>query len=276
MSAQNHNFRSVQVGKRTLRYICLGSGTPTVIIDQGQGLSIERGFDRPTPLGWAKICKTISHSTQVVMHDRAGLGSSDPDVGPRTSADMVNDLRTTLRAAKVSPPYVLVGHSIGGFTVRLFAGGYPDEVAGVVLVDSCHPDQFTRFASIVPPETPDDSATLRILRNGPSAASTTEGIDFRACAEQVREVPTIGAKPLVVVSQSPQALAPPSIPLTVWEKQRIVWQELQTDLTNLSRRSVHLTAVSAGHMIQLEEPDLVSNAILRVVREHRGDERPLH
>lgn len=189
---------------------------------------------------------------------------------------MVEDLRAVLAAVQARPPYVLVGHSVGGFNVRLFAGKYPDEVAGMVLVDSSHPDQLTKFASILPPETPDEGMPLRLLRRGPHATLSTEAIDFQTCAEQARRVTTIGVKPLVVVSQSPHALAPPGIPVPVWEKIRIAWSDLQSDLLGLSGLGTHVIATHAGHQIQLEEPDLVIDAILSVVRDARAGVRRTH
>jgi len=199
------------------------------------------------------------------MHDRAGLGSSDPAPGPQTSIEMVDNLRAVLGAAQIRPPYVLVGHSIGGFNVRVFARTYPDEVAGIVLVDSAHPDQLAKFASILPPEEPGEAMPLKLLRHGPSTTLSTEAIDFRACAEQARGVMTIGLKPLVIVSQSPHALGPPGIPLPMWEKMRIVWSDLQDNLLRLSALSTQVLATHAGHQIQVEEPGLVVNAILSVV-----------
>jgi pimeloyl-ACP methyl ester carboxylesterase len=260
-------FGTTDVHGRRLRYVCEGDGPVTVVIDQGQGLSIEQGFERSEPIGWTKVFKEIQKVTRILMHDRAGLGSSDPAPGPRTSIEMVDDLRAVLAAAEVRPPYVLVGHSIGGFNVRLFAGKYPNEVAGLVLVESSHPDQLGKFASILPPEAPGEAMPLRLLRRGPGATFSTEAIDFRASAEQARGVMTIGRKPLVVVSQSPHALGPPGIPLPIWEKMRIVWSDLQDDLLGLSATSTQVIATHAGHLIQFEEPGLVANAILGVVRD---------
>jgi pimeloyl-ACP methyl ester carboxylesterase len=241
-----------------------------VVIDQGQGLSIERGFERSQPLGWTKVFKEIQRTARILMHDRAGLGSSDPPPGPRTGAQMVGDLRAVLHAAQLPPPYVLVGHSIGGLNVRLFAGTYPMEVAGVVLVDSSHPDHFKRFASTLPPETADEALPLKALRRGPGAVFSGEAIDFHACAEEARGIASIGEKPLVVVSQSRHALAPPGIPLAVWEKMQAIWSELQGDLVGLSSLGTHVVAKHAGHHIQLEEPELVVDAISSVVRDVQG------
>lgn len=272
----SNEFRSIHLHGRDIRYACGGEGIPAVVIDQGQGLSIERSFERSSPIGWARVFKEVQRATRVVMHDRAGLGSSDPAPGPRTSVEMIGDLRAVLTAARARPPYVLVGHSVGGFNVRLFAGKYPEEVAGMVLVDSSHPDQLTRFAGILPAETPDEAMPLKLLRRGPDAGLATEAIDFKACAEQARAIKTIGAKPLVVISQSRNALGPPGIPSSTWEQIRITWAGLQTDLLGLSVLSTHLVATHAGHQVQFEEPDLVINAILSVVRDARAVPRRMH
>ena len=269
-------FRTTDVHGRRLRYICEGAGPVTSVIDQGQGLSIEQGFERPEPMGWTRVFKEIQNSARILMHDRAGLGSSDPASGPRTCSEMVDDLRAVLSAAQARPPYVLVGHSIGGFNVRFFAGRYPSEVLGLVLVDSCHPDQLGKFASILPPEATGEATPLKLLRRGPGAALTAEAIDFRVCAEQARGVVTIGRKPLVVVSQSPHALGPPGIPLPIWEKMRIVWSDLQGDLLGLSAMSTQMIATHAGHLVQFEEPGLVVNAILGVVRDVQIDPGRMH
>ncbi|HEX4051807.1 MAG TPA: alpha/beta hydrolase [Steroidobacteraceae bacterium] len=271
-----YKFKSVDCGGRSIRYVCKGTGIPAVVIDQGQGLSIERSFERSVPIGWGRVFIRVQESVQVVMHDRAGLGSSDPAPAPRTSSQMVDDLRVVLAEARVPSPYVLVGHSVGGFNVRVFAGRYPDEAAGMVLVDSSHPDQISRLAEIVPPEAPGEPPPLRLLRRGPDATQSTEHIDFGACAEQARKVATIGSRPLVVVSQSPRALAPPGIPVPVWERMQPAWSKLQADLMRLSGESTHMMATHAGHMVQLEEPDLVIEAILHVVHAVRLGMRRLH
>jgi pimeloyl-ACP methyl ester carboxylesterase len=121
--------RSVDIGGRTLNLYCSGEGSPTVILDGAIGY------------GWAPIQREIAKITHVCWYDRAGHGWSDPGPSPRTSAAMALDLHELLRAAAVPPPYVLVGASFGGFPVRVFAGKYSNEVAGVVLVDSSHEDQ---------------------------------------------------------------------------------------------------------------------------------------
>jgi pimeloyl-ACP methyl ester carboxylesterase len=270
------DFERLDVGGRALRYICDGEGTPTVVVEQGQGISVERGFFQPSAVGWARVFTEVQKTTRICMHDRAGLGSSDGVTTPRASLDMVDDLHRLLRRAQVAPPYVLVGQSIGGFNARLFAARYPNEVVGMVLVDSSHPEQRARFSEFLPPESPDESRTVRLLRHGLDPSATPERIDFHKSAEQVRRTPTLGLMPLVVLSQSPNALRPPGFAADIWDKMRLAWAELQADLLSLSGNSSHVVATHAGHLIQLEEPQLVIDAILKVVHEARSGKISLH
>jgi pimeloyl-ACP methyl ester carboxylesterase len=106
----------------------LGEGTPAVILEHG-------GY------GWILAQTGISKFTETCWYDRAGQSWSDPPPAPRTSQFIANDLHELLEKAKIPPPYVLVGHSIGGEYVRIYTAKFPSEVAGLVLVDSSHPDQ---------------------------------------------------------------------------------------------------------------------------------------
>ncbi|HEV7607881.1 MAG TPA: alpha/beta hydrolase [Steroidobacteraceae bacterium] len=258
-------FDDAIVDGRVLRYVCGGDGVPPVVVDQGQGLSIERGLDRAVRFGWAKVFSEIRKSTRIVMHDRAGLGSSDRSNHPRACLEMVQDLRAVLLAADSTPPYVLVGHSVGGLNIQTFAARYPDEVAGMVLVDSSHPDQMARMAGILPPESSGESPPLKALRRGVDPSVSAENIDFQRCGEQARVLKTLGRAPLMVVSQSPHAFAPPGISSELWGSMRLVWSDLQTSLLTLSPNSRQLVAQHAGHHVQAEEPQLVIDAILEIV-----------
>ena len=127
--------RLVDVGGYRLHIHCLGpegaSGGPTVVMDAGLG---------ECSLGWALVQPEIAKFARVCTYDRAGLGWSDPAPTPRTSRQIVSDLHALLTNAGVKPPYVLVGHSFGGLNARLYTGQFPEEVAGMVLVDSAHED----------------------------------------------------------------------------------------------------------------------------------------
>jgi pimeloyl-ACP methyl ester carboxylesterase len=119
--------RLVDIGGRSLNLYCSGVGSPAVILDSGGGIP---GY------GWKLVEPGIAKMTRACWYDRAGYGWSDPAPRARTSADIARDLRKLLHAAGIPPPYVLVGHSLGGFDIRVFAAHYRDELAGLVLVDS--------------------------------------------------------------------------------------------------------------------------------------------
>jgi pimeloyl-ACP methyl ester carboxylesterase len=125
--------RSVDIGGRSLNIYCSGEGGPAVILDTGGSAP---GYEN------LLLQKKIAQFTSACWFDRAGLGWSDPSPVEQTSAAIADDLHALLHAAGVSPPYVLVGASFSGFNVRVFAGKYPAEVAGAVLEDAAHEDQY--------------------------------------------------------------------------------------------------------------------------------------
>ena len=124
---------------RSLNIYCVGTGNPTVIFESGLGGG--------TP-SWAPIQAIIATHNRTCSYDRAGINFSDPSNRAGSSANIVDDLHHLLVAASIEPPYVMVGHSYGGMTVRLFADKYPNEVAGMVLVDPTHEDQSEGFRAL--------------------------------------------------------------------------------------------------------------------------------
>ncbi|HEX8800293.1 MAG TPA: alpha/beta fold hydrolase [Terriglobales bacterium] len=140
-----HPFRvgtAVDIGGRSLNIDCAGTGSPAVILEAGGG---GRGG-----YGWREVQSGVATFTTVCWYDRAGEGWSDPPTSPRSSATVVQDLHELLQRTPVPGPYVLVGHSIGGEYVRIYASKFPAEVAGLVLVDSTHPDQREPAALLSP------------------------------------------------------------------------------------------------------------------------------
>lgn len=123
----------VSVGDYRLHLNCSGQGKPVVILDSGLGGNV---------MDWAIIQPKISEITEVCSYDRAGLGWSDKGPLPRDSKQFVQELHTLLKNAGVEPPYVMVGQSLGGINVRMYASEFPDEVVGMVLVDSSHEYQI--------------------------------------------------------------------------------------------------------------------------------------
>ncbi len=129
----------VDVGGFRLHIHCAGTGSPVVVIDAGNG---------DFSLGWQGIQPEVAKSTRICTYDRAGYGWSDPSPNPRTAESFSAELHSLLVNAGEQPPYILVGQSLGGFSVRMFASQYPGEVSGMVLVDAAHEQQLERF----PPE----------------------------------------------------------------------------------------------------------------------------
>ncbi len=131
--------RSVQVGQVKLNLNCTGTGSPRVILESGAGMS---------SIGWIMIQPEIAKFTRVCSYDRAGYGWSDPGPEPRTSLQIAKELKLLLDIAGERGPYILVGPSFGGFIVRVFAGQYPTDAAGIVLVDAMHEDQQNQVQKI--------------------------------------------------------------------------------------------------------------------------------
>lgn len=268
-SAQPHpGFRSVDIGGRTLRYMCAGEGTPTVLIEPGGGVSLETVFSLQKPIGWANVFPEVKKVTRTCVYDRAGLGRSDKAPLPRTSLDVAKDLYVLLEKAQIAPPYVLVGQSFGGMNVRMFASLHPNTIAGMVLVDSSHPDSYPEMAKVLPPPSPNESPFLKGWRQGPDLSKSREWVDLKANADLVRGTGGIGDKPLIVLTASPDwndPFAPDDLEPLI----DAVHQRLQAGLLALSTNSKQIVATKAGHVIQAEEPQLVVDAILDVVTQVR-------
>lgn len=263
---QNVTFNDrIDVGGYKLQMRCFGKGKPAVIIEAGAGCPTVE-----TERSWRSVIPAIAPTTQVCLYDRAGLGLSDrapeQDRSGRTSQDMVKDLHTLLKKAGIPAPYILVGHSIGGYNVRLYASQYPKEVAGMVLVDSTHPDTWSKFAAALPPEQPDEPKSLRDARSAidPQDPDDPEKMDVVTSAAQVRATGLLGDLPLVVVTHTP-GIKNPDLQPDLSDKLDRVWQDLQIDLAGLSSNSTHIIAPHAGHFIQVDEPQLVIDAILKVM-----------
>ena len=149
------------VGDHRLHINCLGIGSPTVILEAGLG---------DGALNWHLVQVEASQTTRVCAYDRAGVGWSEGVTEPLSSTDIAGDLRTLLAMAHIEPPYVLVGHSSGGLHVRSFTQLYPDEVVGLVLVDSSHEQQTPRQNAIAGQETPSQETILSLMALTPTLA----------------------------------------------------------------------------------------------------------
>jgi len=242
----------VDIGGRRLHVTCTGAGSPTVIMEAGLG-----AWSRT----WRAVQPVVAEVTRVCSYDRAGLGTSDPDprtkTARRTSRSVVEDLRLLLRAAAITGPYVLVGHSLGGAHIRLFASRFPQDTVGMVLVDSSHEDQAARFSATgyTPPAEPD-----------PPAEQDPDRTDMLASLEEVGQAHWRADIPLVVLSHG-RKIANTAPGITDEQANRIeaAWLELQRDLARRSSQGRLVIAERSGHFVQNDEPALVIEAIRDVV-----------
>lgn len=130
----------VDIGGSRIRIECKGRGEPALVMDAG----LMHGLHT-----WDLVMPEVAKFTRVCSYDRAGVGESHRGKKPRTSQQIVTELFALLKNVKLKAPYVLVGHSVGGLNVRLYASQHPEEVAGMVLVDPSHEEQTNRFAALM-------------------------------------------------------------------------------------------------------------------------------
>jgi pimeloyl-ACP methyl ester carboxylesterase len=275
----------VDVGGYKMHIDCIGQGSPTVILDSGLGDSY---------ISWHKVQPQIAQFVRVCSYDRAGLGYSDSGPHPRTSKDIAGELRTLLHNAGIAPPYILVGHSMGGYDVRLYASLYRGEVAGMVLVDSSHPEQRKRL----PPALNDlDASWLReqeflefTLPFGiprllgfcdTDVKARAAECNFHSAREAVAEMKTfpvsvaqtaatgsLGNMPLAVISHDPDK-PQPDLPEDLVKPINSAWQQMQEELSHLSTAGTHVIARNSGHYIQIDRPEVVIEAVRTVVDQAR-------
>jgi pimeloyl-ACP methyl ester carboxylesterase len=252
--------RLVDVGPYRLALREAGQGQFTVVLEMGVGAAGDFYDD---------IAQRVATFTRVVWYDHAGLGRSDPAPLPRTVADLAGDLHALLSAIHIQPPYILVGHSLGGLTVRYYQRQYPREVAALVLIDSAHEEQRERLMAALPPETSDELPGVAQYRhalcvNWVDPTANPEGIDNSANSVLMRRCTHLDDLPLVVLSRG-QAQAPAGLPRDLVTGRELAWRQMQSDLASLSSRSVHLIAERSGHLINQDEPEMVVEGIRRAL-----------
>jgi pimeloyl-ACP methyl ester carboxylesterase len=276
---------------RRLYLHCRGSGSPTVILESGYGHSGRVWDTDVLSTGWqapdaprTTVFAGVSESTRVCLYDRPGTilpngagierSRSDPAPMPRDARALVNDLRSVLAAAGIFGPYVLVGHSLGGLLARVHAVRYPDEVVGLVLVDAFSAELWERFERALSPE---DWAALQHLEEGPRIELQTvypevELVDLKAATAQERastEESPLAPMPLAVLTRGrplsdvvPAEAVPDGFAWDTVEREALAAQH---SLATLMPDARHVIAKESGHLIQLDQPELVIEAIRDVV-----------
>jgi pimeloyl-ACP methyl ester carboxylesterase len=277
--------RPVDVGGRTLNICMMGRGAPAVVLIPGAG----------TPgISWSAIQEQIAKTTLACWVDRAGEGWSDPAPFPLTSAADARDLHAALHRAGVAPPYVLVGHSLGGLDARVFAGLYASEMAGMVLVDSAHEEEplrapkayighsaprwlwhplhlafsaAARFGVIRLARRP-AVGRVEALQNSPRAVASwsSRGLVAPDSYAEAHASGGIGARPLIVLTRG---RLPSSSDREILAYESVWQHELQPKLLRLSTNSRQVIVQKSGHGIPDDAPDAVVEAIKRVLEQVR-------
>ena len=238
-----------------------GAGSPAVVIIPALGAYSD---------AWLEVQDALATHTAVYVYDRPGLGWSDPVAAWPSAAGMARDLHALLEAAGVAPPFVLAGHSMGGLVARMFTHLYPDEVAGLALVDSSHPEQDRRLAPAWRQDYRGGKLAdvaldfakplgLRRIRQGPARdaraafalssrdrrASAKELLAMNAICRQVGRIPgDLGDLPLAVISSSERDPRDPDGSKRQRARSRFYegWIQLQRELAALSSDSIHVVA----------------------------------
>ncbi len=238
----------LQVAGELVEYARSGDGPATVVLVNGSGGPIE---------GWYKVFEPVSHFATVLAYNRPGIGGSAKPSVPQVAGHMVESLRNLLAAVGLRPPYVLVGHSLGGLIVNLFARVYPSEVGAVVFLEASSPDDLVLLKQ-------HESVLQRFLGAAigkvvpPHPNAETEHV--AESAVQLQAAPPFPAIPLTVISggKIPMAWATPKRVMELRAQH-------QKDLALLSPLGRHVTAARSGHFPQFKEPQLVVSEIQAIV-----------
>ena len=266
----------VDIGGYRLHLWCTGNGAPAVILDTGLGGST---------VGWGFVQPDVARFTRVCSYDRAGMGYSDPGPSPRTARQIASELVRLLDRSGMGP-VVLVGASIAGFNVRVFASDHPERAAGLVLVDASHEADahevppMARFVPVL--------STLGVLRLlgvsfgerveslPPSVQRYAKATSFRSAGYQAAADELIHIEESVSeVRSSRRQLTIPVVVVTGARGADENWRKLQHDLTSLSERGCLMIARQSGHVVQVDQPEVVVDAIRGVVETARGHDVPL-
>jgi pimeloyl-ACP methyl ester carboxylesterase len=274
----------VSAGGFRLNLYCTGEGRPTVVLEAGLADSLDT---------WRGLQPDIARFARVCSYDRAGYGYSDPGPMPRTSDRIASELHTALQSAGEKPPYLLVGHSFGGFNVRVFNGKYSDEVGGLVLIDATQEDQYRllprawssmsartlmrakRQALWAPLYVDLGIARLQLRLQGqqvPSVllqskylkARTSEFENIQLSAEQARRADHIGDKRLVVLTAS--RVIDPGLKAALSEQDQMAFEQtwvndLQLRLAHLSKRGRRVVVADSSHDMPADRPDAIVTAV---------------
>jgi pimeloyl-ACP methyl ester carboxylesterase len=260
--AQAHQL--VDVGGYRLDVVRAGHGSPVVVFETGLGDSLE---------DWTKIWPAIAKTTTVLVYSRAGLGRSDQPTNPtdRSARREVGELHSLLRRLGLQPPYVLVPRSYGSILSRLYVSTWPNEVAGLVIVDGTHEQQVKRWGEIDSTYPGAfrvffDSVLKTLPAASAEAGETRETVRIQAMGmvEGLMPLPDIPIAVLTSMKSDPEAQYVNGTP-----RGHEVWRALHDEWFRRSRNGLHIETTHSGHAIQDDEPQLVIDAIHFVIDRSR-------
>ena len=241
----------IDIGGRKVYLDCRGSGSPTVILDNGLG----SGAD-----AWGFVLPKLADRTRVCAYDRPGIGRSDRRES-HTIGQTIDDLRTALAKAGERPPWILVGHSLGGVYARIFAGKARAEVVGIVMVDAYYPDGDWAASTGVDPSWLADTA-----RNVAATNAWVEARESLRWSESMQELAAsqLDGLPLEVLAVDQHLrYDDPRIPPGMEERIIASWRAW---CLALSPGETRITiAERSGHVIQFYRPDVVVAAVERLL-----------
>jgi pimeloyl-ACP methyl ester carboxylesterase len=253
--------------------VCTGAGFPTVLLEAGLG---------GNHLDWALVQPELSRFTRVCSYDRAGMGWSERSARPRTVVNINDEFHKLIAAAGIERPFVLVGHSFGGLAALHYARMHPEEVAGLVLLDATHPNQFHVFEE-VGIKLPDPHAV--VTRTPPAAAAYGLPAHLQrlavhlAAAGQVRKLMIDEMEALPDNAETVRRDGYPRLPARVlihgnreWDRlypdgrMEDAWASMHGRLATALGAPPPIVARSSGHQIALDEPGVVVAAIRDLIR----------
>jgi pimeloyl-ACP methyl ester carboxylesterase len=245
-------FKSIAVGGHQLRMHISGQGNPAVVFEGGGS----GGAGAPLE-AWVLVQPAVSKFARTVSYDRAGIGWSAPGPKPRDARQVARELHTALLNAHVAPPYILVGHSFGGPLNRVFAGMYPDEVVGMVLVDPTQ-EEFMDWNQAQSPKH--------------EIRKDEEWKEIQASLTQAHESRVPPGIPIVLIT----GMGPREFPRFVMEEQKKeyramkqVWLKYHQEWVNKLPSAQHTITEKSGHGVPFEEPELIIQEIRKVVEQAR-------
>jgi pimeloyl-ACP methyl ester carboxylesterase len=247
-------FDYVDVDGHPLRLLIAGHGGPAVVFEAGGSAAAGGSLE-----SWERVQPAVSRFTSTVSYDRAGIGRSPPGPKPRDARQVARELHTALHNAHVPPPYVLVGHSFGGPLNRVFADLYPEEVAGLVLLDPAQ-EEFIDWN----------------LARDPAREKRQdeEWKEIQASLAEAHESRVPPGVPVVLIT----AMGPRVFPDFIAEKDRQelktirpVWLKFHQEWIDKISTGRHLITENSGHGIPFEEPELVVRTIREVVEKARSN-----